>query len=132
MARNRRHQSAAIRFGPAVKAAALCLLIGGSAVGYVWQKDQIRQLGDQISRGEQSLKALRQKNEKLRRQLVSLRSPANLERLAEQHQLGLKRPSPDQVLRLPDPELLPLSSPGLPETRQYAATRTGPAGSYGQ
>ncbi len=83
MARNRRHQSAAIRFGPALKAVVLCLLIGGSAVGYVWQKDQIRQLGDRIAQEEQALKVLRQRNEKLQRQLLTLRSPANLERLAE-------------------------------------------------
>ena len=45
MARNRKYQSAAIRFGPALKALLLCLLIGGSGVGYVWQKDQIIRLG---------------------------------------------------------------------------------------
>ena len=32
MAKNRKHQSAAIRFGPALKAFLLCLLIGGSAL----------------------------------------------------------------------------------------------------
>ena len=45
MARNRKYQSAANRFGPALKAFLLCLLIGGPGVGYVWQKDQISQLG---------------------------------------------------------------------------------------
>jgi hypothetical protein len=45
MAKNRKNQSAAIRFGPALKALGLCLLIGGAAVGYVWQKNQIDQLG---------------------------------------------------------------------------------------
>jgi len=45
MARNRKSQSAAIRFGPALKAFLLCLLIGGSGIGYVWQKDQIGRLG---------------------------------------------------------------------------------------
>ena len=52
MAKNRKHQSAAIRFGPALKAFLLCVLIGGSAVGYVWQKSQIEQLGDQIKQRE--------------------------------------------------------------------------------
>jgi hypothetical protein len=41
MARNRKNQSAAMRFGPVLKALLLCLLIGGSGIGYVWQKDQI-------------------------------------------------------------------------------------------
>ena len=56
MARNRKYQSAAIRFGPALKAFLLCLLIGGSAVGYVWQKNQIYQLGQQIKLREANLK----------------------------------------------------------------------------
>ena len=50
MARNRKYQSAASRFGPALKAFLLCLLIGGSGIGYVWQKDQISQLGQQIGK----------------------------------------------------------------------------------
>ena len=39
MAKNLKNQAAAIRFGPALKASFLCLLIGGAAVGYVWQKN---------------------------------------------------------------------------------------------
>ena len=123
MARNRRHQSAAIRFGPALKAVVLCLLIGGSAVGYVWQKDQIRQLGDRIAQEEQALKVLRQRNEKLQRQLLTLRSPANLERLAEQYHLGLVRAAPSQVIRLPEPGLAPTSPSDAENPAQYAASR---------
>jgi hypothetical protein len=94
-------------------------------VGYVWQKDQLRQLGDRISTGEQSLKGLRQKNEKLHRQLLTLRSPANLERLAEHYQLGLVRPEPDQVIRLSEPGYLPPSPNEAPDPRHYAANGMG-------
>ena len=121
MARNRRHQSAAIRFGPALKAVVLCLVIGGSAVGYVWQKDQIQQLRDRIAKGEQALEALRRQNEKLHRQLFTLRSPTNLERLAQQYHPGLVRPAPDQVIRLSERDVV---SPPSPDA-QYAATRSG-------
>ena len=41
MAKNRKNQSAAIRFGPAIKAFLLCALVGGAGVGYVWQKGRI-------------------------------------------------------------------------------------------
>ena len=58
MAKNRKHQSAAIRFGPALKALGLCLLFAGSAVGFVWQKNQIYQLGQQIRQREIHLKRL--------------------------------------------------------------------------
>lgn len=125
MARNRRHQSAAIRFGPALKACALCLLIGGSAVGYVWQKDQIRQLGERIAKGEQSLEALQEQNEKLRRDLLTLRSAANLERLAKRYHLGLMQPSPDQVIRLPEPGPLPVPPAQAAKPTELAAGRSG-------
>ena len=64
MAKNRKNQSAAIRFGPALKALFLCLVIAGSAVGYVWQKSQIYQLGQQIRQCEIRLKQLRDENRK--------------------------------------------------------------------
>ena len=51
MAKNRKNQAAEIRFGPALKASFLCLLIGGSAIGYVWQKNQIYRLGPADSPG---------------------------------------------------------------------------------
>ena len=47
MAKNRKYRSAALRFGPALKAVLLCLLLGGSGLGYVWQKNQIYELGRQ-------------------------------------------------------------------------------------
>jgi len=123
MARNRRHQSAAIRFGPALKAACLCLMIGGSAVGYVWQKDQLRQLSEQISFTERRLTELQMANEKLRRQLSELRSPANLDQMIQRLNLGLTRPSPGQVVRLQEPSDPALTWPSGPT--QLAAGANG-------
>ena len=47
MARNKKYRTGqtAIRFGPAVKALVLCLLIGGSGIGYVAEQHEIYQLG---------------------------------------------------------------------------------------
>ena len=103
MARNRKYQSAAIRFGPALKAFLLCLLIGGSGVGYVWQKDQISQLGQQIKKRELHLGELGSQNEKLRKQLAAMRSPGFLERRIQELGLGLVPPQPAQVWRLTEP-----------------------------
>src|ERR1039458_5959097 len=88
MARNRKYQSAANRFGPALKVFLLCLLIGGSGVGYVWQKDQISQLGQQRKKRELRLDELKNQNEKLRNQLAIMRSPPFLERRIQE--LGLR------------------------------------------
>ena len=103
MAKNRKHQSAAIRFGPALKAFLLCLLIGGSGVGYVWQKNQIYDLGQQIRKRELRLKDLQDQNEKLRRQLVYMRSPQFLEARVKELNLGLVPSQPSQVWYLKEP-----------------------------
>ena len=55
MAKNKKNQAAAIRFGPALKALFVCLLIAGSAVGYVWQKSQVYQLSKLIKQAESRL-----------------------------------------------------------------------------
>ena len=120
MTRNRKYQSAAIRFGPALKAFLLCLLIGGSGVGYVWQKDQISQLGQQITRRERQVAVLADQSEKLRRQLGTMRSPGYLQRRIQELGLGLVPPQPAQVLRLSEPVR---DLPGQEGERQYAAPR---------
>ena len=124
MARNRRNQSAAIRFGPALKAAFLCLLIGGSGVGYVWQKSQIHQLDVRIRAHEHRLAALRDQNDKLRKQLAVMTSPSYLEARVRELNLGLAEPRQSQIWRLPEP------GPELPQShsreREYAAQSIRP------
>ncbi len=125
MAKNRKHQSAAIRFGPALKAFLLCLIISGSGVGYVWQKSQIDELGRQIKKRELRLSELQDRNKKLRDQLAILRSPAELDERARK--LGLGQPQPGQVWRLTEPVPPPAHEP---EPTQLAAQsrRAGRAG----
>ena len=103
MARNRKYQSAAIRFGPALKAFLLCLVIGGSGIGYVWQKKQIYELGQQIRKRELRLTALQDQTEQLKTQLARMRSQTYLEMRIRQLNLGLVPPQPSQVWRLPEP-----------------------------
>jgi hypothetical protein len=120
MARNRKYQSAAIRFGPALKAFLLCLLIGGSGVGYVWQKDQISQLGKQITRRERQLAVLAEQRKMLRRQLGEMGSRRYLVRRIQELGLGLAAPQQTQVWVLSEP------AGDLPRPegeRQYAAPR---------
>jgi len=103
MARNRKNQSAAIRFGPALKACLLCLLIGGSGIGYVWQKNQIYELGKQIKAREQRLAVLTDQNEKLSQQLGKMRLPGYLEKRIKDLNLGLVPAQPSQVWNLREP-----------------------------
>ena len=122
MAKNRKNQSAAIRFGPALKALLLCLVIAGSAVGYVWQKSQIYQLGQQIRQREIRLARLQNDDQRLGDQLSILRSPAMLDRRARELNLGLAPAQPAQVLRLKEPAAAP-GNKNL--TRQFAERSAG-------
>lgn len=122
MSRNRKSQSAAIRFGPALKAFLLCLLIGGSGVGYVWQKDQIVRLGQQIKVRENRLTQLQELNEKQRKQLETIRNPSFLEARIKELKLGLTAPQPAQVWRLPEPTA---NAPRLERSEQYVAGNPG-------
>jgi hypothetical protein len=120
MASNRKSQNAAIRFAPALKAALLCLLIAGSAVGYVWQKSQIYLLGQQITRDEDKLRQMRSQNQRLGDQLAILRSPVMLDQRARELNLGLIPAQPRQVTRLPEPAA-PTPSANESAMRQLAA-----------
>ena len=127
MARNRKSQSAAIRFGPALKALLLCLLIGGSGVGYVWQKEQIAKLGQQIKMREARYNGLEAQIDIMRGQLGKMRTPLYLELQIKKAGLGLAKPQDSQVLRLLEPVAVP---PRLEREAQYAARHD--AAAFGQ
>jgi cell division protein FtsB len=124
MAQNRKYQAASVRFGPALKAVLLCLLIGGSGVGYVWQKSLIEELGRDRAKLEKRLNEQKLNNEKLRRHLAELRSPRFLDKRARD--LGLVPAQPGQVLSLPEP--VPWQSPQTPPAPAQFAARPLKAG----
>ena len=103
MARNRKNQSGAVRFVPALKALLLCLLIGGSAVGYVLQKNKIYELGRQITKRESTLERLRWENKLRANQLAALQLPARLVERNRDLKLGLVPPQPAQMIWLAEP-----------------------------
>jgi len=100
MARNRKSQSAAVRFAPALKAFMLCLFIGGSGVGYVWYKNQVSVLGQQIKEREVRLAELQRQNKMSRAQLDALCSPIALDARVKKLNLGLIAPPVSQIVRL--------------------------------
>ncbi len=120
MAKNRKNQSAAIRFGPALKACLVCFFIVVCCLGYVWQKRQIDELGQQIKRREVRLGDLREQNDKLKKQLAMLLSPQALDQRVQELRLGLTQPRPEMIWRLPEPPSGLLSAGA---EQQYAAGR---------
>jgi len=131
MGRNRKNGSA-VRFVPAMKAALICLLLGGSAIGYVYQKNQIYELGRQIQKSEQRLSTLRDGNAKLQKSLLTLQSAVYLEQRVKQLNLGLIQPAQSQILTLVEvpPTAAPKSQPQIAEQeiggvalKEFAAAR---------
>ena len=126
MARNRKYRSAVVRFGPALKAFVLCLLIGGSGIGYVWQKNQIYELGRQIRQREQRLKMLADQNDKLRTAAAMMRLGGNLEMRIKKLNLGLVMPDSSQIWRLTEPSRNsagPAQQPELAGQNSYASRK---------
>jgi hypothetical protein len=121
MAKMQKEQAAIIRFGPALKALFLCLLIAGSAVGYVWEKSQVHQLGNQIKARESRLAQVRSDNQMLADQLAKLTSPVRLEQRASS--LGLVPAQPWQVVRLPEAPVILADQPMT--LRQLAGRPSG-------
>jgi cell division protein FtsB len=103
MASNRRNQSGAVRFVPAMKALLLCTLIGGSCVGYVLQKNNIYELGQQKGARQQKLEKLKKENEMLADRLAAMQMPQRLAERVRELGLGLVPPLRSQVIWIAEP-----------------------------
>ena len=97
-----------------IRAALLCLVLGGTAMGYVWQKSQIHQLGTEVRKKEVRLELLRGDNERWQQLRAEMRSTQKLYDRVRTLGLGLAMPQPEQVLRLPD---LPLDAKELKQSK---------------
>ena len=121
MGRNRKNGSAA-RFVPALKATLICVLLGGSAIGYVYQKNQIYELGRQIQQRERQWARLHDDNLKLQKTLQTLQSTTHLEQRVKALNLGLVQPAQTQILTIV--EVPATGTPPRPAFQQVAvATR---------
>jgi len=72
-------------------------------VGYVWQKNQIYELGKQIKQREQRLNMLEQQGEKWRKQLATMQTVQSLEDSIKRLNLGLAQPQMSQRWQLAEP-----------------------------
>lgn len=103
MASNRRHQSGAVRFVPALKTILLCMLIGGSAVGYVLQKNKLHELARQFAKKEAALEKLKLDNKIRQDQLSELQSPLKLAERIHKQKIDLSPAAPGQTIKLTEP-----------------------------
>ena len=97
---NRKKGSSNVRFGPALKAVLICLITCSLGLGYVWQKQQINTLGQQIKEREVLLDKLRRENKRRGDNLAYLMSPQQLDSRLRQLKLDLIVPRPEQIVVL--------------------------------
>ena len=95
---NRKKGNSAVRFGPALKAVFICLMTCSLGLGYVWQKQQINALGEQIKENEIRLEELRRENKRRGDTLAYLMSPQELDSRLRQLNLDLQVPRPEQIV----------------------------------
>ena len=111
---NRKKRSSTVRFGPALKAVLICLVTCSLGLGYVWQKQQINSLGQQIKENEIVLEELKRENKRRGDNLAYLMSPQELDARLRQLNLDLVVPLPEQIVVLQEQRervvLVPTSS----------------------
>ena len=95
---NHKTGKSSIRFGPALKAVLICLVTCSLGLGYVWQKQQINNLGEKIKKNEVQLEDLKRKNKDRKDTLASLTSPQNLDARLRKFNLDLEVPRPEQIV----------------------------------
>ena len=119
MAGNRKQQSAAAHFSTVLKVVLLCTLIGGSAIGYVWQKSEISRLDKQIRSTEKSLNQLQDQNRAVALQIEVLKSPVMIDRRVKELNLGLQPAQPAQKVVLAETPVAGVSDKNF-QPRQFA------------
>ena len=114
MANNRRNQSGAVRFVPALKAVLLCTLIGGSCVGYVLQKNKIYELGQQIGARQVKLDKLKKENQILADRYAAMQLPQRLAERVRDLKLGLVPPQRQQIVWISETSSIAPATNSLP------------------
>jgi cell division protein FtsB len=119
MAKNRKNQAAAIRFGPVLKVVLLCSVICGSAIGYVWQKGEIGRLERQFAERTKRFDQLKNDNIRLQNQISQLHSVGMIDLRVRELKLGLGPVQPQQMVLLMEPAA-PVPGGNKNNSRQFA------------
>ena len=93
-----------------VKVLLMCAFLGGSAVGYVLQKNKLHELGRAIKEREVVLERLRWENKIRIEQLAELQLPQRLAERVRRGGFGLSAPPPARIVWLSEPFIPALRS----------------------
>ncbi len=99
----RNRKRASLHYGVVAKSLLACLYVAAVGVTFVWYKNQIHRLGDEIKKRENTLAAVEKRNAMLMTQLAQLKSPAYLEARCQECGIQLVSPRESQMVRVYEP-----------------------------
>lgn len=115
-------RNAGVEIGHALRVLCLCLFVGAASVGYLYQKNQLENLGEEILSKELRLRQLKQENSDDQEKLAWMQTHRYLDGRVKQLRLGLVEPREEQILRLE--ETLYTSVPQASD-RRYVRRKSG-------
>lgn len=98
--RKKKSEVSAVRLSGVVKILSICVLLASAGMGYVWQKQQIYRLGQEMKQRETTLEELRSRREQLGRELSVMQSPTAVDARVRSMKLSVGPPQPNQIVRL--------------------------------
>lgn len=105
-----------VQIATALRVFCFCVFVGASSVGYLYQKNQLENLGREIQAKELKLEQLRRQNERNQDLLARMQTHRYLDMRVKQLRLGLAEPREEQILRL---EETPYASAPRAADRRY-------------
>ena len=96
-----------------------CFFIVGAGAGYLWNKNQIHTLGQQLRGYEVQLEAAKRRRLTLERTYAAMCSPGDLDDRVKRMRLEIGPPQLDQIVKLPEK--------GTGQDEKLMARRNAPA-----
>jgi cell division protein FtsB len=114
MSKNRKREATLLRMLPLTKWLLVFVAIAMVGVGYVWQKNTIHKLGDDLKQREQQVEKLRERHTILVQGIAGLKTPRAIETKCKAWNLGLGMPKESQIVRVTEPLYAPTAKvPGI-------------------
>ncbi|MBI4211694.1 MAG: cell division protein FtsL [Deltaproteobacteria bacterium] len=90
-------KSVAIRNRHIRKVVGLLLMMAVMALGFVWTRVCVIQFGYEVTKLHKGVQQLIREREKMVAEVANLKSPARLERIAQEH-LGMRKPTGTEII----------------------------------
>jgi hypothetical protein len=98
-----RRRAVAVKPATVITSIVVCAAICLAGIGYVWAKTQVWSLSREMKKLEVRRDEMKRINEALQRTYAAMCTHERLDARVKELQLGLAAPTPDQMVRLPEP-----------------------------